>query len=148
MLAKRSLEEIIGIVSGLLNIKKVLDQQTDHCSGHEDARKLAVKYWSLISSIDECIIGVDNYNRETETKTKLTYSKLLSESIETSEAGKKRVAENNTEYILMQDELRKGELYRNYLRNVREDIFAGHYIMKSIFEREVDIFIASPKTEG
>lgn len=144
----RTLEEIIGIVDGLLNIKRDLDSQTDKCSGYEDARKLAIKYWSMVSSIDECIVGVDNHNRETETKMKLTYSKLLSDSIETSEAGKKRVAENNTEYILIGDELKKGELYRNYLRNIREDIMAGHYILKSIFERDVDIFMSTPKTEN
>lgn len=144
----KPLEDIIAIVEGLLKIKKDLDQQTDKCSGYEDARKLAIKYWSLISSIDECIVSIDNCNREVETKMKLTYSKLLGDSNETSEAGKKRVAENNTEYILIGDELRKGELYRNYLRNIREDIFAGHYLMKSIYERDVDIFMATPRSEN
>jgi len=148
MLKTKPLDEIISIVNGLLNIKRELDVDTDKCSGYESARKLAVKYWSLVSSIDECIMGTDNHNREIETKMKLNYSKLLSESNETSEAGKKRVAENNTEYILIGDELRKGELYRNYLRNIREDIMAGHYIMKSIFERDVDIFLATPKTDN
>jgi hypothetical protein len=144
----QQLDDIIAIVEGLLKIKKELDFQTGDCSGFDGARKLAIKYWSMISSIDECIVGVDNINRETETKMKLTYSKLMGESVETSEAGKKRVAENNKDYILIGDELRKGELYRNYLRNIREDIFAGHYLMKSIYERDVDIFMSTPKTEG
>jgi hypothetical protein len=144
----KPLEDIIAIVEGLLKIKKDLDQNTEECTGYADARKLAIKYWSLVSSIDECIVSIDNVNRGVETKMKLNYSKLLSDSTETSEAGKKRVAENNTEYILIGDELRKGELYRSYLKNIREDIFAGHYLMKSIFERDVDIFLATPKTEG
>ena len=144
----KTLDDIIAIIEGLLNVKRDLDKQTNNCSGYEDARKQAIKYWSLVSSIDECLVGVDNHNRDTETKKKLTYSKLLSESNETSEAGKKRVAENNTEYILIDDELRKGELYRSYLRNIREDIFAGHYLMKSIFERDVDIFLATPRSEN
>jgi hypothetical protein len=144
----QQLDDIITIVEGLLNIKKELDYKAGECTGFEDARKLAIKYWSIISSIDECIVGVDNINRLVETNMKLTYSKLMGESAETSEAGKKRVAENNKDYILIGDELRRGELYRNYLRNIREDIFAGHYLMKSIYERDVDIFMSTPRTEG
>ena len=143
----KDIEGVTVVLDGVLKIKKELNDELDSLSGYDAARKLAIKYWSLIGTTDECAVSIDNFIREMHKNIRMVYAKVAN-TTEGSEAAKKREAENSTDYILLKDELARGELLKAYIRSIREEVFAGHYMMKTMYERDVDIYLSSPKTEN
>lgn len=133
------------LVDSVLIEMDKLDKKLINCQGYDLARDLSIQYLALIDSIDMCILSSGESIRTAELELDLLYSKLLSDSGESSESGKKRYADNNTEYIKCKSEVNKLELFLNYLNNFRDGLKSKHDLTKLIYKNEVLILQLTPK---
>ena len=144
---ENSFENTKKVVESVLTEKRKLDVIATDVQDFEGARKLATKYWALISNLDECLLDIGNICRTVNKECKLLYAKLISKA-GGSEASKKREAENSEEYITKIDHLERYRLYKAYVTTLRDDIYAGHNLMKATYKNEVSVYLSSPRAEA
>ena len=111
---------------------------------YEDARQLASTFWMLIDEITEYIYTCGEIYCEVELYSKCIYAKRISNEVG-SEAARKRAADNDNLYINSKGELAKLHLYKDYLINIRENLYSGYYLQKSTFERLISDERSFPK---
>jgi hypothetical protein len=147
MPALHDINTVSAIVEGLLKIKSDLDSHAKKTEDLAKMRNLSIHYWSLITTIDDCIHSVANLHRAANTACDTQYAIVIN-GAGSSESERRRKADNDTEYLALKDEASRLKLYLDYLNNLRSDVFAGHYIMKSTYEHGVVLYQMTPKTES
>jgi len=131
-------------VEDILNLKAKTDEQAKDCQGYDLARRLSMEYWALMDSLEICILSCGMLVKDNNHQSDIMYSGI-SNSKESSAAGKKQAADNDINYLNSVNETKKFELYLNYLKNIRENLSNGYDMMKLIYKNEITVLQMAPK---
>lgn len=141
-----SLDEILLAVGGTIDIYRNLkDKIEDEASNPDGALKLSIKFWSLSSTLSECIFQVSEHLRVSTTTSKMKYAGLVNEQAPNTAVSKvELVAKNNADYVkLLYDDVQKTQNYLDYLIAVKRDVDMAHYICKEAYTRQSEMFMAT-----
>lgn len=140
------LENVNTVLQGVINTKKELDSQILNGDiNFTIASKLAIKYWTLLSNIDECYSSAKFYSLQIKKQFKIRKA-VVCENVNGSEALRIRMTETDSEYIELNDCFARAELLVEHISNIKEEVKSAHYLMKTMYEKEVDVFLSTPKT--
>lgn len=140
------LNSIKAVVDGLLAIRNELMLSNGDITP-EIAKTLAIKYWSLSSSFTDCILSIDKVYRMYVKKSKERYSEVMLNSDEKTEAGRKRIADSDALYLEYENAVAEITDYRNFVLRVKDDVDSAHKLFKTIYQKEVELFLGTPKVE-
>lgn len=139
-----SLEEILLAVGGTINIYKELKSKMEVEAGTIDGSlKLAIKFWSLSSTLSECIYQVSEHLREVTTRFNLRHAEVVNVG-HPSVAKAEQAAKNDPDFINgKHKDAQRLQNYLDYLCAVKKDVDMAHYICKESYSRQTEIYLAT-----
>lgn len=141
------LDEIVVMVESVKNIKKTLDaDKVKDNLAVDQYRVLSAKYHSLLGTISECLLSAANLVRTYDNASKMRQAIVRSDVRLSSAASKNQAADDDLEYIKMSDEKAKATLYYDYVDRLYSEVNSSHYLMKNTYDRKIDLFLSTPRT--
>jgi len=136
--------ELNSLLSGILNIKYELDNFVRKADiSIQLAKELSAKYYTLLSNINQCLHTINNIVKTCKRDVKFHYSDVINKAVG-SESAKRRIADNDSNYLNLSDVLQNAELLKLYIVNLKDEIYDAHKYTKMVYQKEVELFLGTP----
>lgn len=138
----KKIDEILFVVSGVLKIYEELKVEMEGLVDSLDRiQSLSIRFWSLSSTLSECIFQISEHLRESTTRYNMRHSLVINQQYNSAKEAEQK-SKNDGEYIqLRYGDAQQLQNYLDYLNNVKSDADRGHYMLKEFYQKQTDIYL-------